>query len=125
MDSQLRAYNRRYNGKAAYSGMLKAESRAESASGRAGALIIAYECPDCGRFHIGHADLSQRLAREVHVDRGCLRCGSPIHEALRQKAKQWGSPSLYCSALCRREAAQERRTQQRKQLPLPVPQALE
>jgi len=32
--------------------------------------MIAYECYDCGRFHVGHADNSQRLVREEVVRKG-------------------------------------------------------
>jgi hypothetical protein len=94
--------------------MKVAERRAEKASAKTRDLITAYKCPDCGRFHIGHPDLSQGLARQTHVDNGCLRCGRPIHEARRQKAKEWGSPSLYCSANCRKLAAQDRHLTKRQ-----------
>jgi hypothetical protein len=93
--------------------MKVAERRAEKATAKTNDLITAYKCPDCGRFHIGHPDLSQKLAFQVHVDRGCLRCGGPIHEALRQKAKRWGWPSLYCSPACRKLAARQRRQAKR------------
>jgi predicted RNA-binding Zn-ribbon protein involved in translation (DUF1610 family) len=98
----------RCDGKTAYRGWGLAERQAELATARAGGLIIAYECPDCGALHIGHADLSKRMAREIHTDRACLQCGAMIHEAKRQKARQWGSPILYCSAACRRLAASKR-----------------
>ena len=103
---------RRCDGKVAYRNLTVAERNAEQASARAGALVIAYQCLDCGSFHIGHADLAQRLAREAHVNRGCLECGAPIHEAKRQQARRWASPILYCSAACRRRAAIQRRSQQ-------------
>lgn len=69
----------RCGSKAPYRSMRAAEAKAERASMRAGELIIAYECPDCGRFHIGHADLSQRLAHKVRVPR-CRVCDEPIPE---------------------------------------------
>lgn len=28
-----------------------------------GELLVAYKCFDCGSFHVGHADKSQRIAR--------------------------------------------------------------
>jgi hypothetical protein len=38
---------------------LYATRLAERQTARAGALIIAYKCVDCGYWHIGHADRSQ------------------------------------------------------------------
>ena len=108
--------SRRCAGKTRFPNMARAERRAEALSIRTGDLILAYECADCGRFHVGHADLSQRLARAIHVDRNCLRCGKPIYETLQQKAKRWGSPSLYCSAGCRKAARKESRTQEKETL---------
>ncbi len=72
-------------------------------STRAGALIIAYECPDCGYFHIGHADLSQRLAREVRIPR-CRVCENPIppHRMLWVKPRE--TPPHYCSKACKKRA---------------------
>ena len=43
--------------KRAYPSMAIAEARANRATRRAGHLIIAYKCFDCGAFHIGHPDL--------------------------------------------------------------------
>ncbi len=71
--------------------MRQAEQKAERASGRTGELIIAYECVDCGFYHIGHADLSQRLAREVRIAR-CRVCGSPIPEHRLRNIKQHETP---------------------------------
>ena len=103
------ASGRRCEGKAAYPSMRKAEFRAERVSIREGELIIAYDCPDCGRFHIGHADLSQKLARQIPLggNWACLQCGGPILERARQKAKLWRCPALYCSPGCRKAAANQ------------------
>jgi hypothetical protein len=53
--------------KVAYLSMDIAEVKACSATRRAGQLIIAYECFDCGAFPIGHPDLSQSLAHPKKV----------------------------------------------------------
>jgi predicted RNA-binding Zn-ribbon protein involved in translation (DUF1610 family) len=59
------AHLSRCKGKRRYSSMAKAEVSAEQASGSTGELIVGYECPDCGKFHIGHADKAQLLARII------------------------------------------------------------
>jgi hypothetical protein len=72
--------------KAAYPSMAIAEAKASSASSRAGHLIIAYKCFDCGAFHIGHPDLSQRLAHpkkvKIKTPPVCVLCGIPIQKRL-------------------------------------------
>jgi hypothetical protein len=74
---------RRCNRKAAYPSMSLAEQKAETASSRTGSLIIGYQCYDCGKFHIGHADESQRIARQESIDTPapakCILCGSPMN----------------------------------------------
>jgi hypothetical protein len=57
------AHLKRCEGKVKYRAMSKAAKKAEIASYREGALIHAYPCPDCGYYHIGHADISQQMAR--------------------------------------------------------------
>lgn len=64
----------RYRGNHVYRTMARAEIEAERASKRTGELILAYTCFSCRRVHIGHADLSQQLARVPHVARPCQRC---------------------------------------------------
>jgi hypothetical protein len=54
--------SRRCDGKRSYRWMKQATKQAKLATERAGKLIIAYECYDCGAWHIGHADLSQQIA---------------------------------------------------------------
>jgi len=70
--------------KRAYPSMAVAEAKASSASRRAGHLIIAYKCFDCSAFHIGHPDLSQRLAHpkrvKVKTPPICVLCGIPIQK---------------------------------------------
>jgi hypothetical protein len=63
-----------------------AEIKACSATSRAGQLIIAYQCFDCGAFHIGHPDPSQWLAhpRKVKIKAPpiCLLCGVLVQKRL-------------------------------------------
>ena len=72
---------RRCNRKNEYSSWSRAEAKAEEASLRAGDLIIAYECYDRGKFHIGHADESQKIARQARdtsLPWDCPRCDRPV-----------------------------------------------
>jgi hypothetical protein len=75
--------DKRCNGKAAYPSMAIAEEKARKASARAGRLIISYTCYDCGCFHIGRADESQKLVRQQEVRQKhrpkCILCGEIMH----------------------------------------------
>jgi hypothetical protein len=103
---------RRCNRKIAYSSWHKAEERAEKASLRTGDLIIAYQCYDCGKFHIGHADQSQKIVREVSVssvNSNCPRCTAPISDERRYRAAESGNTTVFCSGKCRDKWAKKRR----------------
>ena len=104
---------KRCDGKQAYRTMKQAEIRAERASKSTGELIIAYTCFDCRMIHIGHADLSQQLARIPHVDRACQHCAAEIPESKKQKAERFRSVALYCSDQCQAKASADRRTARR------------
>jgi hypothetical protein len=96
------AFRRCYR-KIAYGSWRRAEEKAEKASLKTGDLIVAYECFDCGKFHIGHADLSQKIVREVSVssvNSNCPRCTAPISAKRRYKAAESGNTTVYCSAKC-------------------------
>jgi hypothetical protein len=103
------------NRKVAYRSMAIAEKSARRASERAGELIIAYECCDCGRFHIGHANKSQiivreRLERRLHnLPTSCPRCGSPIPEERRLAAWESGNRNVYCSKKCQQKGGKKLR----------------
>ncbi|WP_263367966.1 hypothetical protein [Edaphobacter bradus] len=58
------ASQRRCHGKRRYPSITLAETAAEKASYKTGELILAYQCYDCLRFHIGHADASQKIVRK-------------------------------------------------------------
>ena len=55
--------SRRCDRKSVYPSMRKAARYAEAATLREGELILAVDCPDCGKFHLAHADNTQLLAR--------------------------------------------------------------
>lgn len=103
--------SRRCEGKVAYPSMRLATRLAEKVSLRTGELIISYECVDCGRFHIGHADVSQKLARGIGSLKRCLQCGRSVYEPPSKRPDRPASPILYCSRDCRHRAAQRRRTE--------------
>jgi hypothetical protein len=73
----------RCNCKAAYRNMTIAESRASKATNKEGHLIIAYQCFDCGSFHIGKADESQRSVRQkacrIASVPKCVLCGKILY----------------------------------------------
>lgn len=107
------AHYRRCQSKRAYRSLCAAEVQAERASDQTGELILAYTCCDCGSAHIGHADLSQQLARIPHMDRPCLNCGGTIQEAKKRKAERFHAEPLYCSERCQRRASLNRREARR------------
>jgi hypothetical protein len=105
------AFRRCYR-KIAYGSWRRAEEKAEKASLKTGDLIIAYECFDCGKFHIGHADLSQKIVREVavsSVNSNCPRCNAPISDKRRYQAAESGNTTVYCSAKCQIKWGKEKR----------------
>ncbi len=107
------AHFRRCESKRAYPSLGEAEVQAARASDRTGELILAYTCCDCGSAHIGHADLSQQLARVPHMDRPCLHCGGTIPEAKKLKAARLHAQALYCSDRCQGWASLKRRDARR------------
>jgi hypothetical protein len=90
-----------------------ADELARRASLKTGELIISSECYDCGKWHIGHADLSQILARIPPSGPTCIICGRRISEARIEKAKRWGSPTPTCSKPCTQEMRRQRAQQKR------------
>ncbi len=98
-------------GKREYGSIVVAEQVAEKASCRTGELIIAYQCYDCMRFHIGHADESQKIVRSLNSPLPflCPNCNGPIPDPRRFAAKESSSPTVYCSAKCRKASMQRRK----------------
>ncbi len=99
---------RRCSGKQRYPDISTAEVRAEQASRKAGELIVAYECPDCSRFHIGHGDLSQRLARQPR-SRVCVICSGVVTDERAEQAWEAGIEAECCSPRCQTQVDNERR----------------
>ncbi len=85
-----------------------ADAAAQRASERSGELIISYECYDCGRWHIGHADASQIAARKP-VKPLCVICQRPIPEQRRQQARRSGNLTTTCSQPCAKQLKRERK----------------
>ena len=105
----------RCHGKARYPSMAIAEKVAQRDSEHTGELIVAYKCYDCARFHVGHADFSQLIARKeqearrVELPTSCPRCGGPITEERRIAAVESGNSNVYCSSKCQAKHAKTRR----------------
>jgi len=103
-----------------------ADEAAGKASKRRGALILSYECCDCGLRHIGHADRSQIAARRRPerpkavetpcgecVDIPCVECGKVLTPHRLRDFRQCGSTTMTCSKDCTN--ARNRRARERKQ----------
>ena len=117
----LREHHRnRCEGKKLYRTGDVADRRAESASRRTGHLILSYKCPDCGYWHIGHADQAQQRVRNLkqtsHL-RFCTICKRPIPLERTERAAACGSITNTCSPKCAKAAKQRRRDRRRKRKP--------
>jgi predicted nucleic acid-binding Zn ribbon protein len=74
-------------------------------------LIIAYQCFDCLKFHIGHADESQKIVRREAVSRlntRCPNCNAAIPMERRFQAAESKNDSVYCSAKCAKKFGTKR-----------------
>jgi hypothetical protein len=60
---------RRCDGKRAYRTVEYASKVAKGDSERSGDYIVAYFCYDCGLWHVGHADLTQKIIAEQEFDK--------------------------------------------------------
>ena len=108
------AINRCY-GKAPYPSMAIAEKVAQRDSENTGDLIIAYQCYGCARFHVGHADRCQFIARRkleerrIELPTACPRCSGSIVEERRLAAAESGNTNVYCSNECHAQHSKSRR----------------
>ena len=70
-----------------------ADALAEKASRETGELIISYQCFDCGKWHIGHADEAQLAARNLAGAKRifCVICDKLIPADRIQRALHDGS----------------------------------
>jgi hypothetical protein len=104
---------RRCDCKRAFPNWEQAEIVAERHSLKTGELIIAYQCYDCLKFHVGHADESQKIVRQVRVNIppqrmekplpvNCPLCSQPIPSERREAAEKSGSSTVYCSIKCKK-----------------------
>ena len=106
---------RRCYGKAKFPNIATAEKVAQRDSERTGDLIIAYQCFDCLRFHVGLADRSQILARQepearlIELPTACPRCSGPIPEQRRIAAAEAGNANVFCSNRCRDKQSKSKR----------------
>ena len=105
--------DRRCYGKWAYRKMTVGEKMAQQDSARTGELIIAYQCYDCLRFHVGHADQSQQIVRhqaersDFSLPAACPNCEGPIPEERRIAAWESGNPTVYCSKRCQKKCGKK------------------
>lgn len=126
--------SRRCDGKVPYRTMPRAELAAAKKSLQLSELLIAYECCDCGRFHIGHADQSQKAARaktETELQQAIFKYGlRAVQRAAAKKGKSISTDPLdasrstvecsckqgiACGAKrCRKRRARQRRAQREK-----------
>lgn len=98
MKNWIRKYaEARCGTKQAFRKPAKADEAALKASLKTGELIISYQCYDCGRWHIGHADETQLLARRQAVNPLCIICGKEISKRRRRRA---GASTQVCSSEC-------------------------
>jgi predicted RNA-binding Zn-ribbon protein involved in translation (DUF1610 family) len=110
--------DRRCNFKAAYPNMAIAEKRACKATAKAGHLIIAYQCFDCGSFHIGRADESQNIVRQQEVKTEslprCTLCGEIMH--VRTNVFNPNPDGPVCGTKrCKRRRQRRRQAERRRQ----------
>lgn len=101
-DDPLReAHRRRCEGKAAFPRASLADRAAMRISARLGELIISYQCCDCGRWHVGHADSGQKQIRMRSITPRCVICGAPIPQRRLVQARRSGTLIHTFSKQCR------------------------
>jgi hypothetical protein len=117
---------RRCDSKAAYPNWKVAESVAQKISVRTGELLIAYQCFDCNRFHVGHADRCQIIVRQsaskpkkeaeraIVLPEMCPHCGQRIPEGRRRAAENSRTPTVYCSRKCQQHGSRKARRAKRE-----------
>lgn len=99
----------------------RAIKAAEEISLRSREHLIAYQCFDCGAWHVGHADGIQR--KLLGQDWRSLpkapkappypvtgRCAAPDCGADIRGLMKMGTPMKYCSKACRRRAVRKRKS---------------
>jgi DNA-directed RNA polymerase subunit RPC12/RpoP len=100
-----RQHQKRCGDKAAYRTAELADKKAERVSRKTGELIISYQCIDCGRWHIGHADQTQHEIRHAPSKLICVECGQPMSTERLLDMQRNGIALVTCSARCSRRRA--------------------
>lgn len=95
------AHNSRCEGKVAYRRGALADSAAMRMSAKTGDLLVSYQCCDCGRWHVGHADWAQIRLRIQSAPPRCVVCGTLISKERLAQAQRSRTPIHACSKLCR------------------------
>jgi hypothetical protein len=113
-DWRQRQFEKRCGNKRAYKDAEVADRKAEKASRKTKELIISYKCIDCGRWHIGHADQAQILARIPLEEALCVVCGKLIPERRLRKAKRYGTITRTCKPGCAHRLANLRRLERQR-----------
>ena len=88
-----------------------ATAEAGQMSRQTGELIIAYKCYDCPKWHIGHADRTQLIIRNM-AGSGlsfCEICDRPIPIEVIDEAGRKNLSLTICSSRCQRKAERHRR----------------
>lgn len=93
---------RRCYGKVRFKRIETATDVAARMSLKTGEVLIAHQCPDCLRFHVGHADPTQLLIRDL-PSICCFRCKGPITLAQKLKGMARDGIHAYCSEKCEQE----------------------
>lgn len=96
-----KAHNSRCEGKIAYRRGALADRAAMRMSAKTGDLLISYQCCDCGRWHVGHADSAQIRLRIQSAPPRCVVCGTLIPKERIAQAHRSRTPIFACSKLCR------------------------
>ena len=112
------AHERRCEGKRAYRTAELADEAAEKASKKLGALILSYECCDCGLWHIGHADSSQEKAHRPVEQLFCVACGEFISKRRHTQLVQGKVTVWTCGPRCTKRNSRRGR-QSRRNAPIP------
>jgi hypothetical protein len=75
--------------------------------------VIAYQCYDHGRFHIGHADKTQIAVREkslATINTHCPGCSEPVSVERRWDSIESRNLTVYCSSASQEEISAEQGT---------------
>ena len=92
--------------KKGYKDQATADHQARRATVSKGELILAYECDQCGKWHIGHTDLSllkEKISRRQAVP--CAICATPLRATRLRRAVR--NRLILFAATCSRNCAKK------------------